>query len=63
MPHKSKTDYETDAIEFGQDFLFLILAWIPGHMLPSEVFDKELLELWADDHGYILKSEVEHNAS
>jgi len=29
-------------------------------MLPSEVFNKELLELWAEGNGYILKSEVEH---
>jgi hypothetical protein len=63
MPHyKNKEAYEFDAHNFGRHFLKSIMQWLAANVLPGEVFYEGTLQTWAEQNGYVLKSEVEQNA-
>ena len=39
--------------DFGAAFLDEIIEWVKNNLTPEEIYDKDVLEEWALDNGFV----------
>jgi hypothetical protein len=59
MSTSSKQDYEFREALIPKSLLEDAIAWIAANLTPTDVFEKAVLEEWAEDNGYVIPTDAE----
>ncbi len=46
---------------FSSNLLEDVIDWIKDNLNPEDVFEENVLSVWAEDNGYILEEEIKHH--